>query len=134
MRLRHTPHAVSETLYHVVWSPKDRRDVWQGEGPQRGQELLADLAEPYDSPMEELEGRPDHGPILCSFPPRYALAHVVTRFKRLRARAIFRECPRVKRRLWGGALWEDGWRATITRFTSRMRSSTGSSGGCRPRA
>ena len=27
MVLRRTPHAVYETLYPVVWSPKDRRDV-----------------------------------------------------------------------------------------------------------
>ena len=27
----------------------------------------------------------------------------------LSARAIFREFPRIKRRLWGGELWEDGY-------------------------
>jgi len=35
-------------------------------------------------------------------------AQVVTRFKSLSARALLREFPRVKRRLWGGELWEDG--------------------------
>jgi len=59
--------------------------------------------------MEAMEVSPDHGHIFCSFPPRYSIAHVVTRFKRLRARAIFREFPRIKRRLWGGELWEDGY-------------------------
>jgi len=36
------------------------------------------------------------------------MAPVVTRLKSLRARTIFREFPRIKRRLWGGELWEDG--------------------------
>jgi putative transposase len=36
---------------------------------------------------------------------------VVTRFKSLSARAIFREFPQVKRRLWGGECWEDGYLA-----------------------
>ena len=36
-------------------------------------------------------------------------AQIVTRFKSLSARTIFREFPRIKRRLWGGELWEDGY-------------------------
>jgi len=108
MVLRRTPPAVYETLYHLVWSPKYRRDVLQGEVQQRVRELLADIAEPYDMTMEEMEVSPDHVHLFCSFPPRYSIAQVVTRFQSLRARAIFRECPRVQRRLWGGELWEDG--------------------------
>ena len=108
MVLRRTPHAVYETLYHLVWSPTYRRDVLQGEIQQRVQELCADIAAHYDITREEMEVRPDHVPIFCSFPPRYSIAQVVTRFKSLRARAIFREFPRVQRRLWGGELWEDG--------------------------
>jgi putative transposase len=66
------------------------------------------MAEQYDIAMEDMEVSPDHVHILCSFPPRSSIAQVVTRFKSLRARAIFQEFPRVKRRLWGGELWEDG--------------------------
>ncbi len=109
MVLRRTPHAVYDTLYHLVWSPKYRRDVLQGEVQQRVRELLADIAEQYDITMEAMEVSPDHVHLFCSFPPRYSIAQVVARFKSLRARAIFRECPRVKRRLWGGELWEDGY-------------------------
>ena len=109
MVLRRTPHAVYDTLYHLVWSPKYRRDVLQGEIQQRVQELFADIAEQYDITIEEMEVSPDHIHIFCSFPPRYSIAQVVTRFKSLSARAIFREFPRIKRRLWGGELWEDGY-------------------------
>ncbi len=42
-------------------------------------------------------------------PSRYAIAQVVTRFKSLSARTVFRELPRIKRWLWGGELWEDGY-------------------------
>jgi putative transposase len=109
MVLRRTPHAVYDTLYHLVWSPKYRRDVLQGEVQQRVQELFADIAEQYDITIEEMEVSPDHVHIFCSFPPRYSIAQVVTRFKSLSARAIFREFPRIKRRLWGGELWEDSY-------------------------
>ena len=33
----------------------------------------------------------------------------MTRLKSLSARAIFREHPEVKRQLWGGEFWEDGY-------------------------
>src|SRR5215510_9607973 len=98
MVLRRTPHAVYDTLYHLVWSPKYRRDVLQGEVQRRVQDLFADIAEQYDITIEEMEVSPAHVHIFCSFPPRYSIAQVVTRFKSLRARAIFREFPQVKRR------------------------------------
>ena len=109
MGLRRTPHAVYDTLYHLVWSPKYRRDVLQGEIQQRVRELFADIAEQYDITIEDMEVSADHVHSFCSFPPRYSIAHVVTRFKSVSARAIFREFPRVKRRLWGGERWEDGY-------------------------
>ena len=109
MVLRRTPHAVYDTLYHLVWSPTYRRDVLQGEIQRRVQELCADSAEQYDITIEEMEGSPDHVHMFCSFPPRYCMAQVVTRFKSVSARALFREFPRIKRRLWGGELWEAGY-------------------------
>src|SRR5262245_36486133 len=107
--LPRTPHAVYDTLYHVVWSPKYRRDVLQGEVQRRVQDLFADIAEQYAITIEEMEVSPEHVHIFCSFPPRYSIAQVVTRFKSLSTRPIFRECPQVKRRLWGGEFWEDGY-------------------------
>src|SRR5881409_1053044 len=109
MVLRRTPHAVYDTLYHLVWSPKYRRDVLQGEVQERVRELFVDIAEQYDITIEEIEVSPDHVHLFCSFPPRYSIAQVVTRFKSLSARAIFREYPQVKRQLWGGEFWEDGY-------------------------
>src|SRR6266850_785816 len=52
MVLRRTPHAVYDTLYHLVWSPKYRRDVLQGEVQERVRELFVDIAEQYDITIE----------------------------------------------------------------------------------
>ena len=46
MVLRRTPHAVYDTLSHVVWSPQYRRDVLQGKVQQRVRELFVAMAEP----------------------------------------------------------------------------------------
>lgn len=48
MVLRRTSHAVYDTLYHLVWSPKYRRGVLHGEIQQRVRELFTDIAEQYD--------------------------------------------------------------------------------------
>lgn len=109
MVIRRTSHTVYDTQYHLVWAPKYRRDVLRGDVQQRVRELFADIAIQFDIVIEEMEVSADHVHIFCSFPPRYSIAQVVTRFKSLSARTVFQECPGIKRRLWGGELWEDGY-------------------------
>ena len=38
------------------------------------------------------------------------MTKVVTLLKSLTAREIFRRCPQVKKQLWGGEFWTDGYR------------------------
>jgi putative transposase len=109
MVFRRTAHAAYDTAYHLVWSPKYRKRILQGEIGTRMTEMFREIAETYDITIDEMEVSPDHVHIFCSFPPRYSIAQVVTRFKSLSARAVFREFPQVKRQLWGGEFWEDGY-------------------------
>ena len=92
-----------------MWSPKYRKPILQGAIAERVREMFAEIAEQYEITIDEMEVSADHVHIFCSFPPRYSIAQVVTRFKSLSARAIFREYPQVKRQLWGGEFWEDGY-------------------------
>ena len=109
MAIRRTPHAVYDTQYHLVWSPKYRKAILQGTIAARLRELFTEIAEAYDITIEEIEVRVDHVHIFCSFPPRLSISQVITRFKSLSARAIFKEHPQVKKQLWGGQFWEDGY-------------------------
>ena len=72
-------------------------------------ELLLEIAGSYGITIDELEVSVDHVHIFCSFPPKLSITQVVTLLKSLSARAIFREHPQVKRQLWGGEFWEDGY-------------------------
>jgi putative transposase len=72
-------------------------------------ELFFSIADSYDITIDEIEVAVDHVHILCSFPPRWSIAQIITRFKSLSARAIFKEFPEIKRFLWGGELWADGY-------------------------
>jgi putative transposase len=92
-----------------VWAPKYRKKIWTGVVGQRVKELLEEIAQAHDITIEEMEVSQDHVHIFCSFPPRLSITQVVTRLKSLSARANFREYPQVKKQLWGGEFWEDGY-------------------------
>lgn len=92
-----------------MWAPKYRKRILTGVIGERMKELLEEIAQAYDITIEEMEVSQDHIHIFCSFPPRLSITQVVTRFKSLSARAIFREHPQVKKQLWGGEFWEDGY-------------------------
>jgi putative transposase len=102
-------HSAYDTAYHLVWSPKYRKGLLTGALAKRVEELFREIGEAHDITIDELEVSVDHVHIFCSFPPRYAISQVVGRLKSLSARAVFKEFPSVKRRLWGGELWEDGY-------------------------
>ena len=109
MALRRAAHAVYDTQYHLVWAPKYRKQILEGALGHRVKELLEEIAQAHDIVIEEMQVSPDHVHIFCSFPPRLSISQVVMRLKSLSARAIFKEYPQVKRQLWGGELWEDGY-------------------------
>lgn len=109
MAFRRGSHSVYDTAYHLVWSPKYRKKILRGVVAERMTELLHEIAAAYQIEIEELEVSLDHVHIFCSFPPKLSITQVVTRLKSLSARAIFREHPEVKRQLWGGEFWEDGY-------------------------
>jgi putative transposase len=119
---RRSAHAAYDTAYHLVWTPKYRKRILEGALAARVEEMFREIGEAYDITIDELEVSPDHVHIFCSFPPRYAIAEVVTMLKSLSARAVFREFPRVKRKLWGGKFWEDGYfaRTVGDRVTAEM--------------
>ncbi len=107
--IRRTAHAIYDTSYHLVWAPKYRKKILDGFLGPRVDGMFRGIADTYDITIDEMEVSPDHVHIFCSFPPRYSIAQIITRFKSLSAREVFREYPQVKKQLWGGEFWEDGY-------------------------
>jgi len=42
----------------------------------------------------------------------YSITKLVTIIKSLTAREVFKKCPHVKKQLWGGEFWSDGYFAS----------------------
>ena len=109
MTVRQSSHAVYDTKYHIVWAPKYCKGILRGEIQQRVKEIFQEIADNHDIEIDTMEVAQDHVHLFVSFPPRYSIANVVGKLKSISASVIFREFPEIKRQLWGGEFWEDGY-------------------------
>ena len=109
MTIKRTSHAVYDTKYHLVWAPKYRKWILRGDIKERVKEIFEEISLNYDFEIEALEVATDHVHIFLSFPPRYSISKVVGMLKSISASVIFSEYPEVKKELWGGEFWEDGY-------------------------
>ena len=101
---------VYDTTYHLVWCPKRRKTVFKdAELRNRADQLFREISDEYEFEIQEMEVGEDHVHILISFHPKYSIGQVVRTLKSISARELFREFPRIKKRLWSGQLWEDGY-------------------------
>ena len=102
-------HCVYDTRYHLVWAPKYRKWVLQGAIRQRVKELFQEIAAHHGVELAELEVDKDHVQLFLSFPPKHSIGQVVGLFKAVSAKAIGEAYPVVRKQLWGGEFWEDGY-------------------------
>ena len=109
MAIRRSAHAVYDTKYHLVWTPKYRKWVKREDIRKRVRELFSEIAAHHGFEIQEMRVAPDHVHIFLSFPTRYSIAKVVGMLKSISASEIFDEFPEVKKELWGGEFWEDGY-------------------------
>lgn len=109
MSLKRVSHAVYDTRYHLVWTPKVRKWILREEIRNAARELFQEILEARDCEVEEMEIASDHVHIFTRMPPRYSIGEMVRVLKAASAKEIFRRFPEVKRELWGGEFWEDGY-------------------------
>ena len=109
MAIRRASHAVYDTRYHIVWAPKYRKWILRGDLRNFVEQCFKEIAMNHDFEIEELEIAEDHVHIFLGFPPKYSISNVVKSLKGASARAIFKTYPEVKRELWRGEFWEDGY-------------------------
>ena len=67
------------------------------------------IEERYDIEMERIGCDKDHIHLLCSAHPKIASGQIVRIFKSITAKEIFQRKPAVKKSLWGGEFWTDGY-------------------------
>ena len=72
-------------------------------------EVCLDIADRYQIEFLEIGTDKDHVHFLVQSVPTYSPTKIITRIKSLTAREIFARVPSVKKQLWGGEFWTDGY-------------------------
>ena len=74
-------------------------------------ETAIGIQERYEIDLERIGMDSDHIHLLCGAHPKIAAGRIVQIFKSITAREIFKRKPEVKKDLWGGEFWSDGYYA-----------------------
>jgi REP element-mobilizing transposase RayT len=75
-------------------------------------DVCLDIEKRYQLKFMEIGTDKDHVHFLVQSVPTYSVTKIVTMLKSLTAREVFKRCPAVKKSLWGGGFWSDGYFAT----------------------
>ncbi len=102
-------HNVSVLLYHVVCVAKYRRVVFDEEVEAVLREVCLGVALRYEIEFLEIGLDGDHVHFLVQSVPTYSPTKIVSTLKSVTAREMLRRCPHVKKKLWGGECWSDGY-------------------------
>jgi putative transposase len=105
----HKSHNVTVLLYHMVFPAKYRRAVFDRHVDEVLKEVCLDIEQRYQVKFLEIGTDKDHVHFLVQSVPTYSVTRIVTLIKSITAREIFRRCPQVKKQLWGGEFWTDGY-------------------------
>ena len=102
-------HCAYQAHYHIVFPVKYRKALLSEDIVQTIKQITLELEERYEFDMEQIGCDLDHIHLLCSFHPKYGGGQIVRLFKSITARELFRRFPTLKRELWGGEFWSDGF-------------------------
>ncbi len=102
-------HCAYQTHYHLVFPVKYRKALLSDSITAALKEIAQGLEERYGLEIEQMGCDNDHIHMLCSLHPKYAPGQFVRLFKSITARQLFARFPDLKKELWGGEFWTDGY-------------------------
>jgi REP element-mobilizing transposase RayT len=102
-------HNVSILVYHFVCPAKYRRAVIDETVDRVLKEVCLAIADRYQIEFLEIGADRDHVHFLVQSVPTYSPTKIITMIKSLTAREVFERVPSVKKQLWGGEFWADGY-------------------------
>ncbi len=117
----HKSHNVSVLLYHFVCPAKYRRVVFNRAVDERLRDICIELEKRYDIRYDirfmEIGTDKNHVHFLIQSIPTYSPTKIIRTLKSITAREIFSHHPEVKKALWGGEFWSDGYFVnTVSKF------------------
>ena len=100
---------VNVLMYHIVCPAKYRRAIITEEVDSTLREVCIGIEARYEIRFLEIGSEKDHVHFLVQSVPTYSPTQIVRIIKSITARKIFEKNPEVKKALWGGKFWTDGY-------------------------
>lgn len=105
--IRSNNNVVYRCAYHVVWCPKYRRPVIEGDVDTRLKQIIREVCAERECNLIELETMPDHVHLLVECDPQYGIHRLVKQIKGRSSRLLRDEFPSIKSRL--PTLWTNSY-------------------------
>lgn len=105
----HANHSTYDAHYHIVFPVKYRKALLIGGVPLAIPEIAKEISERYDIEFEKIGCDVNHIHLLLSFKPSLSASEVVGIFKSITAKELFKRFPQLKKDLWKGQFWSDGF-------------------------
>jgi putative transposase len=103
-------HCAYDTHYHIVFPVKYRKALLDNSIEKAIVEIAQEISLRYEIEFENIGCDLNHIHILCSFSPTlYKGGDIVRIFKSITARELFLRFPQLRKDLWGGEFWSDGY-------------------------
>lgn len=108
-KYKHKSHNVSVLMYHFVCRAKYRRVVIDEEVDEVIRKTCEEISKRYEIEFLEVGTDRDHVHFLVQSVPMYSPKKIIQIIKSITAREVLEKCPQVKKKLWGGEFWSDGY-------------------------
>jgi len=102
-------HNVSVLLYHIVCPAKYRKSVITEEVDEKLREICLGIESRYEIKFLEIGSEKDHVHFLVQSVPTNSPTQIIRTIKSITARKILESNPEVKKMLWGGKFWTEGY-------------------------
>ncbi len=103
-------HTIYECKYHLVFCPKYRYEIFEGQVGEYAKQQVYHLARQKDLvEVEEINVQRDHVHTILSVPPKYAISDIMGYLKGKMALNLFHRYERMGKRYWGRHLWSRGY-------------------------
>ena len=110
MVLKRTSHAVYDTKYHLVWSPKYRKWILRGDIRERVHQLFHEIAENHDIEIDTLEIAEDHVHLFVESTPDLSPEKIQGQIKQYSNSAILEKFPSVRDKIdRDSGIWDEAY-------------------------
>lgn len=109
MEVKKGNHCAYSIHYHIVFPVKYRKALLVEDVVQEIKRVGYEITERYGVDIEQIGCDLNHIHLLCGAHPKYSPGQLVRVFKSITGRELFKKFGWLKKDLWGGEFWSDGY-------------------------